>query len=446
VIGKCQYDFIDPEYHDIVKKTIKQVLATGKVGRYTIKGTGPDGRDSWYETKAGPLKNAGKVVAVILFTSDITDRKRAEKEKAILQHKLKKYAKKLELKVKKLEKNRLRLTEKEKQVFYGLASHPNLNDRELEKKLGLKRVTITSIRNRLRRNQFFRVANIPKTSLLGCQSLSIVYGPLGRHAEEVKRYLGSETKESCFVFSQTTEDHFFTLVACRELIEFRKLVDPLLHGWLKSRALDEEPVVAHFPIELSSIPNFFYFTGLLKQMFEQEGEEVVEAQDYTTMSTTKLTNNMKKVLYALVKYPEANATELSKMLGLTSTTVNKNRDILFREGFIKKALIPNLQKLNFECLVVSHLKKEFEGVSTADKDSNNNQDTVHSALLDLRNDNESLTVRAFKSGADKSEMLGAESGSTKNLTSLNFPLREGPPLEISFARLTKKLLDLDIDI
>jgi diguanylate cyclase (GGDEF)-like protein/PAS domain S-box-containing protein/putative nucleotidyltransferase with HDIG domain len=77
-LGRTIYEFIRPEYHDAVRKSIEQVFQTGKVGSYQIMGVGPDGRLSWYETQFGPIKHDGQVVAATLITTDITERKRAE--------------------------------------------------------------------------------------------------------------------------------------------------------------------------------------------------------------------------------------------------------------------------------------------------------------------------------------------------------------------------------
>jgi diguanylate cyclase (GGDEF)-like protein/PAS domain S-box-containing protein/putative nucleotidyltransferase with HDIG domain len=77
-LGRSVYDFVQPQYHDTVRKSIEQVFKTGKVGSYQVMGTGPRGRPSWYETQFGPIKHDGQVVAATLITTDITERKQAE--------------------------------------------------------------------------------------------------------------------------------------------------------------------------------------------------------------------------------------------------------------------------------------------------------------------------------------------------------------------------------
>jgi len=78
IVGKNIYNFIDPEHHDVVKKTIEQVFQAGEGGRYEISGVGPKGNVSWYETHVGAIKRNGQVASVTLITTDVTERKREE--------------------------------------------------------------------------------------------------------------------------------------------------------------------------------------------------------------------------------------------------------------------------------------------------------------------------------------------------------------------------------
>jgi PAS domain S-box-containing protein len=89
VTGRSVYDFIDPKYHDVVRKTIRQVFQTGEGSSYEISGTGPDGGTSWYSTQVGPIKHDGQIVSVTLIAVDVTERKQ-------MQQKLEEYSQQLE--------------------------------------------------------------------------------------------------------------------------------------------------------------------------------------------------------------------------------------------------------------------------------------------------------------------------------------------------------------
>jgi hypothetical protein len=72
-----------------------------------------------------------------------------------------------------MEKNEL--TKKEKLMLYGIARYPKLTDKQLSEKLELKHSTVTSIRNRLRENEYFRTLTIPRLQNMGCKMLVAIY-------------------------------------------------------------------------------------------------------------------------------------------------------------------------------------------------------------------------------------------------------------------------------
>lgn len=78
VIGRSVYDYIQPEHHDVAEKTIDRVFKTGEPAYYEIKGVGPDGRISWYETRVGAIKSGVEVAGVIQISSDVTERRQNE--------------------------------------------------------------------------------------------------------------------------------------------------------------------------------------------------------------------------------------------------------------------------------------------------------------------------------------------------------------------------------
>jgi len=100
VIGKSIYEYIQPEHHNIVRNANSGVFKTGKPSGYEIKGVGPDGSISWYETRIGPIRDGGRVVALIQITSDVTERKRAEEEIKQLYEQVKTFNIELEEKIK----------------------------------------------------------------------------------------------------------------------------------------------------------------------------------------------------------------------------------------------------------------------------------------------------------------------------------------------------------
>jgi PAS domain S-box-containing protein len=79
-IGTSVYDYVPAEYQDTLRKSLEHVLQTGEPYSYELAGKGPHGRTSWYQSRMGPVKHGGQVVAVILIATDITEHKKAEEE------------------------------------------------------------------------------------------------------------------------------------------------------------------------------------------------------------------------------------------------------------------------------------------------------------------------------------------------------------------------------
>jgi PAS domain S-box-containing protein len=80
VIGRKFYDYIDAQYHELLKESIEYVMQTGKYRSLNIKGIGLNGLNSWYETQLGPVKQDGQIAAATLISIDITEHKKSEKE------------------------------------------------------------------------------------------------------------------------------------------------------------------------------------------------------------------------------------------------------------------------------------------------------------------------------------------------------------------------------
>jgi len=75
--GQSIYKYIEPEYQNKARKTIKGVFKTGKPSSYIVKGIGPNGHHiSWYQTQVGAIKHDNQVIAATLITTDITEHKR----------------------------------------------------------------------------------------------------------------------------------------------------------------------------------------------------------------------------------------------------------------------------------------------------------------------------------------------------------------------------------
>ena len=77
--GAIIYDYVPPEHHDMLRRSLEGVFETGDGHDFEIAAPGPFGRTSWYFSRIGPIVRDGRVVAAAVIATDITERKRAER-------------------------------------------------------------------------------------------------------------------------------------------------------------------------------------------------------------------------------------------------------------------------------------------------------------------------------------------------------------------------------
>lgn len=80
VIGSSVDRYTPAEHAAALHAAIDNVARTGHPESLELEGTGPDGTSAWYSSRIGPVLRDDAVVAVTIITSDITERRRLEKE------------------------------------------------------------------------------------------------------------------------------------------------------------------------------------------------------------------------------------------------------------------------------------------------------------------------------------------------------------------------------
>lgn len=77
LIGKSVFDFLAEEHHERLREACAQVIETGEVATYEVRG---QMSGYWYASCLGPIKPEGRLVGFVMTSTDITDRKQAEIE------------------------------------------------------------------------------------------------------------------------------------------------------------------------------------------------------------------------------------------------------------------------------------------------------------------------------------------------------------------------------
>lgn len=76
-MGRCFYDFLPPEYHEIAMDSVESVFQTGETDSFEVR-AGESHDPTWYTYRVGPLRIGGKVVAATIIATNTTEFKQAE--------------------------------------------------------------------------------------------------------------------------------------------------------------------------------------------------------------------------------------------------------------------------------------------------------------------------------------------------------------------------------
>ena len=266
------------------------------------------------------------------------------------------------------------LTQKEKLVIYGLVKYPKLTDKELSEKLKLKQSTVTSIRNRLKTNGYFRKLIIPRLQNMGCQMLVNIYtsfSPLIPLEERVA-ITGEaiEVFEEIF-FSVGEQDKGFSLSLSKDYATIGKINDIRTQTFGGRGLLEEEyPNMVVFPFDISRVYRFFDFSPLLKKSFnfEFDDEEDVINIAFRHTKDVELTDTEKNVFCMMVSYPELSDENIGREIGVSRHTVSRLRRGFESENLIRRINLPEIEKFGFEILVFYHIRFDPRNPPNMDND------------------------------------------------------------------------------
>jgi len=266
------------------------------------------------------------------------------------------------------------LTEKEKLVLYGIVKYPNLTDKKLSEKLKLKQSTVTSIKNRLKSNGYFRKIIIPRLQNMGCQMLVSIYtsfSPLIPLEERVAiTGKAIEVFEEIF-FSVGEQDKGFSLSLSEDYSTIGKINDIRTQTFGGRGLLEEEyPNMVVFPFDISRIYRFFDFSTLLRKSFNLnlEDEEEIINLAFRHSKDVELTDTEKNVFCMMVSYPELTDGNIGREIGVSRHTVSRLRRGFEIENLIRKINLPNLEKFGFEILVFYHIRFDPRNPPNIDND------------------------------------------------------------------------------
>lgn len=247
------------------------------------------------------------------------------------------------------------LTENEKLIFYGIIKYPYLTDQQLSDKLRIKRSTVTAIKNRLKKENFFMVYNIPNFKFL--EKTAILTIILCRFNPDSKESMRAEvaqklTSQPELMYNYTTDEQCYCVFVSKNYAEIKKMLDPIILDYEEKNIITKNWLLAYFPFEISKLS--INFSDLLKNLFEINIEERKEENKTGDVKTKELSKNEKIILCALTKWPDITDSELSKKISISRPTISTARKFLFENNYLKTIIHPNLTKLGYELLVLDY--------------------------------------------------------------------------------------------
>lgn len=79
-IGKLVYDYVPREQHDVMKESLRKVFKTGKPDSFEVSSNIPKIGPIWFSVKVVPVRHDKEIPHVVMISTDITERRKAEEE------------------------------------------------------------------------------------------------------------------------------------------------------------------------------------------------------------------------------------------------------------------------------------------------------------------------------------------------------------------------------
>lgn len=337
---------------------------------------------------------------------------------------------------------KINLTPKEKLCLVGICDNPLFADEELAQNLNLNRSTITAIKNRLKKEQWFRLIYLPNFYALGCNLFSILnYTPITPKNKRREFGLLEEIKsQNSIIFDCETEKTTLSFFFEEKYSEFQNLIDKFSSARQK---ISNEVTKILFTQELDTV-KLFNCAALLDKRFKLD---IPKTNKEFIIKKTNFKPKLiaQRILHALIKYPEYSIAELAKKIWISKPTISKIKQKLIENNLIIPLIIPNFRKLEFELFVIVYFK--FKEIKTVKEEKNENQKTEPQTVFKIEGRDKVIRGMFFKNNLEyekEIETLKEFYTQFKNefeLKIIKFPIQEKIlSLKINLHSLTEKLL------
>ena len=337
-------------------------------------------------------------------------------------------------------------TGKEKIVFYGMIRFPGLNDNALSKIIDINPSTIATIRNKLKKNNFFQTIRIPLLQYCGFELFTVSFDTLylTGMGESPRTLLGNIYKRIPNVFYLLTgPDSWISLGFYQNYLNLKRINENARYNKFKLNLQEDSEKQIIFPFGLTKFYNYFDYSEIVRNHFEidnnyfkppadsNKGQDQEQHQDkylqnvnqqadslqnrryldnlpayfrnlqyldqpLDTIPKIKLTRAEREVLLALVQYPELSDFAINKKISISATSINNIRKKFETRNLIKQCIVPNLYLLGFELFAFMHLKFRSNGNLKAREKLTQNLMSKVPNILYIANNTDEIIFGAYK--------------------------------------------------
>ncbi|MHA2501626.1 MAG: hypothetical protein ACXAE3_01955 [Candidatus Kariarchaeaceae archaeon] len=249
------------------------------------------------------------------------------------------------------------LSQNEARVLHSLIKWPDLADNEIHGRIGMKKSTFSSIKNRLKENDYYRRYFVPNFPILGFELNMIQFGELNRFSnhEERERVAGKMLREFNEDILQISENnHYYSISVSENYSEYSKNLEAFNKVFIENRFLSRDGLqVIAYPFEISRIHSFLDYESIVAKIFGFAALPYSERVSVRggKVKKVKLTKAQRKVFMGLIKHPDETDTLIADEVGVSRNTVaNAKRKFLSSELLLPR-VVPNLTKLGMTHLV-----------------------------------------------------------------------------------------------
>lgn len=250
---------------------------------------------------------------------------------------------------------RAKLTERERNTFLALLANPDMSDREISEKIGIKMSTVTSIRRRLRDRGYYKKVRIPNFTTLNAEILTVIYGVTRTSSypdiKGIRRKINTIATPFYFLISPNGWMSMELFQSFNDFFVFerrlRKLQDDDVEGMLG----DLNIVI--FPIKHLLRDFEFTYERVIEDLMGIKIERIKKSKEYEEI---EMKPTEKKVYFYLIKFPTKSDRFIGEMIKMPRQSVSKIRKKLEMSGIYYSHIIPNYSKVGIEAFALYHIK------------------------------------------------------------------------------------------